>query len=449
VDRLLGELRVVDQQDAPGGRRHHRALDLDGVGRLVVAGAAGHRGGRHEEDVGAQRGAELGRLHAEERLVGRVVDAAEADEVDPGLARELVDERQEVRDHRQRRRGRQQPREAQRGGRLVEEHGLAALDEREGGAAELLLGLGHGEHPVANVAVEERRGLRRGAPADLAQPAPALEGVEVAVDRHRAHGEGLGELLDAHEALLHDPRPDPLLAVAGTCGARPLPRRHRGVQSRRPPRPRIVAEMREIAPGLHDWTTFHEGIGQAVHSHLHAPSGTLIDPRVPDEGLDAVAAIARPQRIVLTNRHHLRHSARFAEAFGCPVLCHEAGLREFSGSALTVEGFSAGDELADGVHALEVGAITPEEVALHLDAGPGFLALADILRREDDGGALGFFPGGLLGDDPEAVRRAMTAALARLLDEEDFDGVLLAHGEPFASGGRRAIEEFVRARAGA
>lgn len=203
--------------------------------------------------------------------------------------------------------------------------------------------------------------------------------------------------------------------------------------------------MREIAAGLHDWTTFHEGIGQPVHSHLHAPSGTLIDPRVPDEGLEAVAAIARPARVVLTNRHHLRHAHAFVDAFGCPVLCHQDGLHEFAGSPVPVEGFAAGDELADGVHALEVGAITPEEVALHLDSGPGFLSFADVLIR-DESGDLAFVPDPLLGDDPAAVRRAMAAALGRLLEEEDFDGLLFAHGDPIPTGGRRALEGFVRAR---
>jgi hypothetical protein len=51
--------------------------------------------------------------------------------------------------------------------------------------------------------------------------------------------------------------------------------------------------MREVAPGLYDWTTFHERIGLWVHSHFDAPSGPLIDPRIPEQGVDAVGAIAR------------------------------------------------------------------------------------------------------------------------------------------------------------
>ena len=151
--------------------------------------------------------------------------------------------------------------------------------------------------------------------------------------------------------------------------------------------------MDEILPGLWDWTTFHEGIGLEVHSHFHEPTGTLIDPRIPPEELGWFERRgAPPQRIVLTNRHHFRHSGEFASEFGCPVLCHEAGLHEFPDGG--VEGFAFGDELAPGVRALEVGVLTPEETALLL---PGALALADAITRGPHGD-FGFFSDDLLGD---------------------------------------------------
>jgi hypothetical protein len=99
--------------------------------------------------------------------------------------------------------------------------------------------------------------------------------------------------------------------------------------------------MQEIQPGLLHWTAFRDTIGQVVHSYLHTPSGTLIDPMEPLQGLEAVPPV---ERIVLTNRHHYRHSDRFRDAFGCPVMCHEAGLHEFSDRE--VEGFRWGDAWA-------------------------------------------------------------------------------------------------------
>jgi hypothetical protein len=195
--------------------------------------------------------------------------------------------------------------------------------------------------------------------------------------------------------------------------------------------------MNEIQPGLLHWTAFRDTIGQDVHSYFHVPSGTLLDPMEPIEGLDALGG--RPQRIVLTNRHHYRDSARFIEAFGCPVLCHEAGLHEFDGG---VEGFAFGDELAPGVVAHEVGVLCPEETALHV-AGTA-LAFADALIRGRHG-ELGFVSDWLLGDDPAAIRQGLRERFHALADELEFEALLLAHGEPVRRGGRSALRTFADA----
>jgi hypothetical protein len=198
--------------------------------------------------------------------------------------------------------------------------------------------------------------------------------------------------------------------------------------------------MNEVLPGVLHWTTHHEGIGSRVHSHFAVESAALIDPRVPDGGIDEVARYGRPERILLSNRHHLRHSECFAAAFGCPIRCHEAGLHEF-GAGPDVRPFRFGDEVAPGITALEMGALTPEDTVFRLDAGPGALLFADGLTRNGDG-ALGFVPDGLMGDDPEGVRAGLLASLRRLLDE-DFDALLFAHGEPMPSGGHEALRAFV------
>jgi hypothetical protein len=204
--------------------------------------------------------------------------------------------------------------------------------------------------------------------------------------------------------------------------------------------------MDEIAPGLFDWTAFHEGIGAQVHSHYALEAATLIDPMVPPEGLEWFERRgAPPERIVLTNRHHYRQSDRFVERFGCPVLCHEAGLHEFAGGDAGVRGFAFGDELAPGVVAREVGALTAEETALHITAGAGALAFADGLVRGRHG-ELGFVGPGLMGDDPDAVRAGLRAALGRRVAELEFDTLLFAHGDPLVSGGKQALREFVAAQ---
>jgi hypothetical protein len=201
--------------------------------------------------------------------------------------------------------------------------------------------------------------------------------------------------------------------------------------------------MDEIQPGLLHWTAFHEGIRQDVHSAFHAPSGTLIDPMEPLGGLAALERHGRPERIVLTNRHHYRHSDRFREELGIPVLCHRTGLHEFEGGP-QVDGFEFGDELAPGIRVLEVGVLTPEETAVHIAAGDGALAFADALVRGRHG-ELGFVPDFLLGDDPPAIREGLRASFRRLCDEAEFDTLLLAHGDPVAIGGRSALRTFADA----
>jgi hypothetical protein len=197
--------------------------------------------------------------------------------------------------------------------------------------------------------------------------------------------------------------------------------------------------MEEILPRVRHWSAVHPNTGLRAHSYFHVESGTLIDPIVPDEGLGWFER-HRPRRALLTNRHHLRGAPEFADAFGCTIHCHPAGLHEFTGGP-DVQPMEPGDSPAPGITVLEFDAITEEEVVLAVDAGPGALAFADGLIRLSDG-TLGFFPDDLLGDDPEAVKRDLHAALRRVLAEQEFDALLLAHGKPRASGGRAALARF-------
>ena len=199
--------------------------------------------------------------------------------------------------------------------------------------------------------------------------------------------------------------------------------------------------MRELLPGLFHWTAHHERIGMDVSSYFVAGEAmTLLDPMPPHEGEEAIEAIGRPEAIVLTTRHHLRHAERLAPAFGCPILCHEDGLHEFADGGPDVTGFRFGDELRPGLEALEMDAISPDDTALHIAAGDGALAFGDAIIRY--GGEIGFVPDYLIGDDPEGVKRRVRAVLESML-ERDFDTLLFAHGDPLVSGGRRALERFV------
>lgn len=209
----------------------------------------------------------------------------------------------------------------------------------------------------------------------------------------------------------------------------------------------MITRMDEIFPGLLSWTAFRETIGQPVHSAYVVEARTLIDPMVPPEGLGAFgrADLPAPERIVLSNRHHRRHSARFAERFNCIVAVNERGLYEIQDQPLRVRGFRPGDELAPGVTAQPVGVLCPDESAIHVAHGPGALAVADgVVRAHDDGG-LGFVPDHLLGDDPAAIQQGLAKAYLKLAEELEFTTLLLAHGAPVVGDGREALKAFAEA----
>src|SRR6478735_4896200 len=150
--------------------------------------------------------------------------------------------------------------------------------------------------------------------------------------------------------------------------------------------------MREVLPGVFHWTTRHPRIHIDVSSYWLDRAGVAIDPLVPSErGLEWFAErTSSPKAVLLSNRHHYRDSACFVEAFGCSVHCNRAG----------------------GV------------------------------VRGRQGSPPGFVPDSLM-DDPPGTKRALLAAYTRLLDQLDFEHLLLAHGEPLIGDGRAALQELV------
>jgi len=200
--------------------------------------------------------------------------------------------------------------------------------------------------------------------------------------------------------------------------------------------------MEEILPGIFHWATFHEGIRQDVHSYFIAgvDPPVLIDPRVPAEGLGWFEDHKPPAHVLLTNRHHYRHSDRFEQSYGVQVWCHKDGLHEFA-EGQKVTGFSHGDTLPGGLLALQVGVLCPEETALYLPRGDGLLAIGDAIIRVGD--ALGFVPDGLMGDDPEGIKRGLREVFARHLAEREFDNLLFAHGKPWIGGAMEGLREFL------
>jgi hypothetical protein len=198
-----------------------------------------------------------------------------------------------------------------------------------------------------------------------------------------------------------------------------------------------TSAVEEILPGVRHWTATHPKIGIEVHSHWVPEAGAVIDPLLPpDEGMEAFRE-RPPDRVLLSNRHHLRDSEQLASELGCRIECSRPGLHEFENGP-PVEAFDFGDEVAPGIDALEVGAICPDEAALLLREARALVIADGIIRSSDE---LEFVSDRLLGDDPEAVKDGLRESYSRLLDR-DFDNLLFAHGAPLVGGGKDALREF-------
>jgi len=205
-----------------------------------------------------------------------------------------------------------------------------------------------------------------------------------------------------------------------------------------------MALPKQIVRGLFHWTARHPEIHIRVSSYYLARERVLIDPLLPSPGgLEWLERHGPPEHILLTNRLHSRHSARLVTAFGCTVWCHRSGLYEL-GPELKARPFAAGDALPGGALAFEIGVLCPDESALLLPRVRA-VAVADGVVR-DGNGPLSFVPDELLVDVPsqaQRVKRGLKAAYRRLAQEE-FEHLLMAHGNPWLHDGRAALRAWAK-----
>ena len=205
-----------------------------------------------------------------------------------------------------------------------------------------------------------------------------------------------------------------------------------------------MALPKQIVRGLFHWTARHPEIHIRVSSYYLARERVLIDPLLPSPGgLEWLERNGPPEHILLTNRLHSRHSARLVAAFGCTVWCPRSGLYDVS-PELKARPYAGGDKLPGGVRAFEIGVLCPDEFALLLPRVKA-VAVADGVIREGNG-PLSFVSDEFLVDVPSQaprVKRGLKAAYRRLAEEE-FEHLLMAHGNPWIHDGRAALRAWAK-----
>lgn len=197
--------------------------------------------------------------------------------------------------------------------------------------------------------------------------------------------------------------------------------------------------MQEVLPGVHHWSVEHPDTGGQAHGHFHEPSGTVFDPLIPEEGLEWFDGRG-VSRVVLSCRHHTREADEIARHFDCPILAHEAGVDDLGDLDSEVKTFATGEQLAEGIRVVEMNAISPDDAAIHIDAGDGAILFADSIVNKGSGPT--FVSDSLLGDDPEQIKTKIRDRAAALLDSEDFEALLFAHGNPITENGAAALRRF-------
>jgi glyoxylase-like metal-dependent hydrolase (beta-lactamase superfamily II) len=194
--------------------------------------------------------------------------------------------------------------------------------------------------------------------------------------------------------------------------------------------------MREIAHDVQTWRVLSPEKGYAFNGYaVSTEDGTvLIDPPDPGEDGWATVDLLEPfAGVWVTNRNHSRAAAAFRERYGLAVWAHEADAERLEAHAdRTVRG---GETIPGEIEVVHVPGKSPGEIAFHLPRS-GALVVGDVVIGVPSG-ELSTYPDEVIADREQLLRSA-----ARLL-EYDFDGLLLCDGEPFPTGGKEKLREFL------
>lgn len=197
--------------------------------------------------------------------------------------------------------------------------------------------------------------------------------------------------------------------------------------------------MKEILPGIHQWSWFSQEKGYDFNGHVvvSGEERVMIDPpplSAEDEAwLQNQGGIAG---IILTNRDHVREAEAYRKQFVTVVLAPEADapLMEIKADRT----YKNGDRLPAGITAIHIpDGKSPGESALLLDRGQGVVILGDALIGKPPG-RLNLMPPDKY-KDPAKAREGI-----RVLLNYSFDSILVGDGTSIPTGGKQAVEEFLR-----
>ncbi len=196
--------------------------------------------------------------------------------------------------------------------------------------------------------------------------------------------------------------------------------------------------LREIVPDVFTWPWFSERHGYDFNGHLvrHPGGNVCIDPvEMSDEVLDAIAdeGVAR---IVVTNRNHGRASMRVRARTGATISIHPADAAHARSQGTEIDSDLVAGARVGPFVVVAVPGKSPGEVALHWPERK-ILVVGDACVGKPPGACALLTPQ-VIDDLPRLL-----ASLRRVVDEVDFDCLLVGDGASILGGARRALAELV------
>ena len=197
--------------------------------------------------------------------------------------------------------------------------------------------------------------------------------------------------------------------------------------------------MNEIVKGVYIWSVFSEEKKLNFNGYFiptqHPLFGNVVidPPLVSDLDLAQMETLGSVQQILITNRNHIRWSCELREKFNAEIRMNSADAQ--SEDMISDHNFGDGDMLAGFLKAVVIpDNKSPGETALYWEEKK-ILFLGDAL--------IGKPPGDVSLLPPEKYADIEKArAGIQVLDDLNFDSLLMGDGDPIVTGGKKAIERF-------
>jgi glyoxylase-like metal-dependent hydrolase (beta-lactamase superfamily II) len=199
----------------------------------------------------------------------------------------------------------------------------------------------------------------------------------------------------------------------------------------------LGGEMREIIPDVWKWSWFSEPHGYNFNGYLliHPEGNLCVDPAEPSAEVLAELARRGVERVLLTNRNHVRAANMIRARTSARTAIHPA-----DAAHARTQGAEIDEELRVGERVgplviVGVPGKSPGEVALHWPERRA-LFVGDAI--------IGNPPGhcrllrDAVMDDPAGLRASVRRLLAL-----DFDTLLVGDGEPIVGAAKQRVEELV------